>query len=506
MIQKKNYVVKETFFFVFSILNQVEARELDQVFYWQIKPFIFINSNNTIDGILPVMYERLAELCSPNKKLAEFHLVNETFSPSKLYKSVEKAFGLQSQPNINNTVWYPIFFWPENVHLSPYNLKYNIFLTSPSIGVIANKNKITITNKIVESIKKSSSIALHAVGLTLIFAAVVWLAECKKNKNFYKLFLKGFGKSLWWAVVTLSTVGYGDIVPESLTGRILSIFWMIIGVILVSGMTGTFSSVMTTNSFLSLHNQKIAAIINSFDFHVAQKNFNSSLKRAYESYEDVLQDVNLNNVEYGVINIDVLLNIDYKENYQNVVLVQVLDATSPVLIAFGSQTNVMANLYPYNTNQYDPVLDCLKNLNFKDILKNLQDFNKKIPLIDTESAQNFDDFMKMNYIKYSLIAILLIIFIFTIKDVIPFIYNKYKRQKQSETLDTIVPMTFFFNRHLNEEKKSTSLNDIQEELTFIKEQLMKLNNAILSKECCPCSKQPSKVVYLQNMEEGKTNI
>ncbi|XP_047129864.1 uncharacterized protein LOC105848577 [Hydra vulgaris] len=265
---------------------------------------------------------------------------------------------------------------------------------------------------------------------------------------------------------------------------------MMIGVILISGMTGTFSSVMTTNSFLSIQNQKIAAVNDSFDFHMAQKNFNSSLKRVYGSYEEVLQDVNLNKVEYGVINIDVLLNMNYKERYKNVVLVQVLDAISPVLIAFGSQTNVMANLYPHDTSKPDVVLDCIQKLHFTDILKNLQDYNRKIPIIETESVLNVDEFMKVNYIQYSLISIFLMVFTFIIKDVITFVYNKYKGEKQTKTKDKIVPMAFLFNSHLNEEKNLTSLNNVQEELTLIKEQLMKLNNVILSKECCPCSKQP----------------
>nr|XP_047129703.1 uncharacterized protein LOC124809602 [Hydra vulgaris] len=208
MIKKKNCLTNRPFSLIFLFLSQVEARVQDQVFYWPIKPFIFMKDNNTIDGILPLLYNRLTELCSPNKNLARYILVNETFNQNKYYKSIEKAFfDMQGSPNISNAIWFPLFIWPDNMYLTPYNVKSHLFTFSPNIGVIANKNKITITNKIVESIKKSSSIALHAVGFILIFAALVWLAENKTNENFNKIYLKGFGTGLWWAIVTLSTVG-----------------------------------------------------------------------------------------------------------------------------------------------------------------------------------------------------------------------------------------------------------------------------------------------------------
>lgn len=50
--------------------------------------------------------------------------------------------------------------------------------------------------------------------------------------------------ALWWCVSAVTTVGYGDIVPVSVIGRIVAIFYMFFGIsmiaILLSVITTTF--------------------------------------------------------------------------------------------------------------------------------------------------------------------------------------------------------------------------------------------------------------------------
>lgn len=50
--------------------------------------------------------------------------------------------------------------------------------------------------------------------------------------------------ALWWTVVTLTTVGYGDMVPETTGGRIMGIFVMVCGIGLVSTLTGNMASLL----------------------------------------------------------------------------------------------------------------------------------------------------------------------------------------------------------------------------------------------------------------------
>ncbi len=49
--------------------------------------------------------------------------------------------------------------------------------------------------------------------------------------------------TLWWALVTITTVGYGDVVPHTHLGRVVGMILMFSGVVLVSLFTATIASI-----------------------------------------------------------------------------------------------------------------------------------------------------------------------------------------------------------------------------------------------------------------------
>ncbi|MEE9162833.1 MAG: ion channel, partial [Candidatus Neomarinimicrobiota bacterium] len=49
-------------------------------------------------------------------------------------------------------------------------------------------------------------------------------------------------EALWWAIVTMTTVGYGDYVPKGFTGRILAVAIMFAGISLMAVLSGTVAS------------------------------------------------------------------------------------------------------------------------------------------------------------------------------------------------------------------------------------------------------------------------
>ena len=62
-------------------------------------------------------------------------------------------------------------------------------------------------------------------------------------------FLHRLGQGLWWAIVTMTTVGYGDVVPQTLGGRLVGVGLMVGGVVTISLVTATVASIFIGRKF-----------------------------------------------------------------------------------------------------------------------------------------------------------------------------------------------------------------------------------------------------------------
>ena len=53
---------------------------------------------------------------------------------------------------------------------------------------------------------------------------------------------QSYWDGIWWAICTVSTVGYGDLYPHTTSGRVIAILLMIVGVGFVSVLTASIAS------------------------------------------------------------------------------------------------------------------------------------------------------------------------------------------------------------------------------------------------------------------------
>jgi ABC-type amino acid transport substrate-binding protein len=93
------------------------------------------------------------------------------------------------------------------------------------------------------------TIAKYLIGIFIAMLAIsllLWFAERHHGTGHFHGGITGIGSALWFAAVTMTTVGYGDKTPATITGRIIAVFWMIFGVVLVSAFTATVTSSMST--------------------------------------------------------------------------------------------------------------------------------------------------------------------------------------------------------------------------------------------------------------------
>jgi len=77
-----------------------------------------------------------------------------------------------------------------------------------------------------------TTVVVITVGAIAIFAV-----EGGRNSN-----IKSLGDAFWWAIVTTTTVGYGDVSPTTSEGRLIAVALMVIGI----GFIGVFTATVTS--------------------------------------------------------------------------------------------------------------------------------------------------------------------------------------------------------------------------------------------------------------------
>ncbi|MCA0146663.1 potassium channel family protein [Blastococcus sp. LR1] len=85
-------------------------------------------------------------------------------------------------------------------------------------------------------------VAVYVVGATALLSGVAALAMLDAERNAPDANITTLGDAVWWAVTTITTVGYGDRYPTTTGGRFIAVGLMVAGIALLGIVTATLAS------------------------------------------------------------------------------------------------------------------------------------------------------------------------------------------------------------------------------------------------------------------------
>lgn len=111
------------------------------------------------------------------------------------------------------------------------------------LRVASDLNKALGTTQLSSRALTIARIAIMWVAVVAVSALGMFLAESGENPN-----VRDIWDALWWAVVTITTVGYGDVSPATAEGRLAAGVLMVLGITFFSFLTATFTAALTAST------------------------------------------------------------------------------------------------------------------------------------------------------------------------------------------------------------------------------------------------------------------
>jgi len=140
------------------------------------------------------------------------------------------------------------------------DFSHSYFTTS--LGILTNTKASWLENAL--------WVGQRVVIILIVFVLSLYIVGFAMDKLDGDTNIKGAHEGAWWALVTFTTTGYGDLVPKTNRGKLIASVWMVASLFLLSTFTGYVASALTVKklsdspmSISDLSRTKVAVVSGS---------------------------------------------------------------------------------------------------------------------------------------------------------------------------------------------------------------------------------------------------
>jgi ABC-type amino acid transport substrate-binding protein len=129
------------------------------------------------------------------------------------------------------------------------DLSHSYYLSGLGIALAAERHGnrwIAVTKRLVSI--DTLKVVVLLILMSSIAGMIVWIFERRENREMFGGRLtEGLMHGIWWAMVTMTTVGYGDKAPKTAGGRMVAVIWMFSSIILIANYTAFITTSLTVS-------------------------------------------------------------------------------------------------------------------------------------------------------------------------------------------------------------------------------------------------------------------
>jgi voltage-gated potassium channel len=237
---------------------------------------IFLDIMTTISVIAIVIDYNYPHLSSVQKNIIyTFDLFVVSLLAIDFYNQLKKSGQSLSKYIVKH--WYEIPSMMPLILFSTLEHQFLIGTVVRSIRLIGLFRIIHLFFRTVTIFESNRLMYIMAFAFTSVFVGA--FAEYIVETSVHNSKINTFGDALWWSIVTVTTVGYGDIYPVTIAGRIIASILMIIGITILGLFISTLGNSLIESKLSKINNQNFLKIKNKEKtFFEEQNNIKKTIK------------------------------------------------------------------------------------------------------------------------------------------------------------------------------------------------------------------------------------